>query len=660
MKLAYRIAYSPERFEDDEGFDELCKHLTQWRDCIDEVAVFTEYCHHGYYSPEHILRLQPIFRRRMEQLRGLDISSVGLNILETVGQLDEAWSWMEASPFQTVVGHDGRTTTSAMCIRAQGYREYIRFKYQTYAQANPDFIWVDDDIRVQGHSAAFPCFCHRCVYEFNRLTGWHFRRETLVEALNSLNGRAVREAWTDFHRSSLNDLMAFVGDAVREVNPAVKMGLMTINLQGNTYGLSDQYGLLTSLKADMIRPGEGFYEDTTPGDIFAKTYSVALQLADAPIISDRQYELEDFPDPGCKSVRMHMLELTAACMAGCNGIAFSVTPGPGSAGLLEAVRRHREMWHFMVDAGDGWRLAGGHPVLDKHFDAKRLPRRGNWFERLGDFLWREELKPLSTGLPYTPYGEDCSFTILAGDMAQTLDEKELLAYLSGGIMMDGVALDALTKRGYGDLCGGCVADTFDNGMRERYSDHPLNGDLVGTVRDVYQTFWPDVGLACALKPAEEGALVLTSLESVTGQQRGVASYAFENHLGGRIVVMGYAPWKYSQAPARLAQLRRLTDWLSRGRIPVVVKGGSHVIPLIKRPSDAGGFMLMLVNAHLDRTNPLEVTVRAPIGRPCAVFDEDGVMRPLQESQYEVCEGIVRLRLPSMQAWEHRVIVSERS
>ena len=45
-------------------------------------------------------------------------------------------------------------------------RAYVRAKYELVAKACPDFIWVDDDIRMHHHGVAFGCFCPTCLAQF--------------------------------------------------------------------------------------------------------------------------------------------------------------------------------------------------------------------------------------------------------------------------------------------------------------------------------------------------------------------------------------------------------------------------------------------------------------------------------------------------------------
>ena len=667
MKIAFRLGLTgSSNIRGASEFHALLSEIQKWNSIVDEVCLFTESWHHGYISPEHIEELQPILAKRMELLRQAGVPSVGLNVLETVGQLDEGWDWLDPVPFQTMVGHDGQSTFGMMCIRTREYQEYIRYKYTRYAQAKPDFIWLDDDIRPTGHGpAGYPCFCHHCVREFNRRMHTAFRRESLVEALNAPDGGELREAWTRFIHDGYDALMRLIESAVHAVDPRIQLGLMTIQVHGDTYGQADHMGLMQSLKAAKIRPGEGVYDDYTPAAFAEKALYVSDQLRDCPPVDDRQYELEDFPCNGRKSVRMHVIELTAALMAGCNGVAmnmhpaFQQEPNPvyGSEPILQALEQHRPQWREMVEAGDTWQLAGGSVVFDKMFDAKRAPH-GNWFSGLARQCWNREISPFLAGLPYTPFEEQAAFVTLSGHMAETLDDARLQRLLSGGVLIDGGALMHLCRRGYGDLTGCSVERVYHSGMRETFHDDPRNGAMAGQTRDVYQTFyrWNDGDTdVYSLKPAP-GAVVLSHLSSITGVACGVGACAYENALGGRVIACGYLPWRFAEIPRRTDQLRRFADWLSRDRMPLRMADAHRVFPMYKRSAGRSGFALMLVNCSMDPAPAMQISLDALPGGGIRRYDETGAVHAFQSwRQHRGGDGIL-LDIPALAPWEHLVLL----
>ena len=667
MKISFRLGLTGfQPYREDARFQGVVAQAERWKDLIDEVCLFTESWHHGYVSPEHIEQMQPVLEKRMDMLRAIGIPSVGLNILETVGQLDEGWDWLDPVPFQTMVGHDGSTSFGMMCIRSKEYRNYIRYKYMRYAQSRPDFIWLDDDIRPGGHKPVdYPCFCHNCITEFNQRMHTSFCREELVRALDSADGGELRQAWTGFIREGYDDLMNIIRETVHRVDPAIQLGLMTIQVHGDTYGQADHIGLLRALDASKIRPGEGFYDDYTPADFALKALYVADQLRECPPIQDRQYELEDFPGMGKKSVRMHMIELTAGLLSGCNGAALNFhpafdpdeTPSLSTDGLLSAMVQHRQQWHHMVRAGDSWKLYGGTVAFDKLFDAK-YPADGDWFQGKARKCWEREISFFAKGLPYTPYAENAAWFALSEEMADVLDDDQIRRILAKGAWLDGGAVSRLCRRGFGDLIGCEIERSYSSGMRETFNSDPRNGAMRGRVRDVYQTFyrWNDGYTTVYSLRTDKDATVLSTLSSITGVECGTAGCAYENKLGGRVICCGYLPWRLPELTRRNDQIRQYADWLSRDAMPVRLYNVNRVFPLYKRSEDKHGFMLMLVNCCLDATEAFSVRVDAVPQGKILQYDTGGAAHEF--SAWQPSENGTLLQIPSMQPWEYTVLLCE--
>lgn len=82
---------------------------------------------------------------------------------------------------------------------------------------------------------------------------------------------------------------------------------------------------------------------------------------------------------------------------------------------------------------------------------------------------------------------------------------------------------------------------------------------------------------------------------------GTAMTAYENELGGRVVVMGYYPWSQVHSLAKSTQVKAVVDWVSRGKMPAMVESYAKVVAWRR------GNGLVLLNASLDAAK--EVTVR---------------------------------------------------
>lgn len=651
MKITYRI-WQREWYTD-EAFEALCASIERWKDDIDELALFVGLAHHGYYPLSACRECVPVLRARMQTLREMGIASVGVNLWSTLGHLDEAWDWLKRPPFQTVVGHDGRTSLSCGCPRNEDFLRYAQELYATVAASGPDFIWLDDDVRMHEHHVGFPCFCHDCVEKFNSRAGTSFNRERMVRALEAPDCAALRERFLSFNAEAMNELCRLLAQAVRGVDPAIRVGLMTTAMDWNSYSLSNQRQMLNAMRADMVRPGGGFYHDEQPLALLDKAMSVALQNAYAQGISDIQYELEDFPISYNKSVRFHLIELTSAFMAGCSGIALnSVIPNEPRP-LMEALHSCYPMWRHIVSRMPGTALRGYCPVYIPEVDAKERSTH-TIFSHEAQRLLQNERGLARLGLACTPLPEDAEVISISGDMMAAIEDQQIDSIFSRGVILDAQALTILWDRGYGDLAGCRPGAVYHSGLYERYLEHPINGSMAGAKRDVFMTFWDRDGIAIYALELSEGAQALSELRSITDVPCGVASSLYENRLGGRVAVLSYFPWSFMNTLGKRETMPRLMDYLSRDRFPVRVEGEYSVLPTLRTGPE--GFLLQLINMSFDASGPLTLRVNARCDRLTAYNTEGAELSGAAVSPDT--DDFVKISLPPLEGWQSLTLIGE--
>ena len=655
MKLSYRIGYPC--WQPDEGFEQLLSVIQKWKNAVDEIALFIDYSHHGYYPLEEYEALVPLLKSRMQAIRDAGIPGVGINILCSIGHLDEGFDWLTRPPFQTMVGHDGSTSISCMCMRAPEYMPYLKAKYTILAQAKPDFIWVDDDIRMRHHGVEFPCFCHNCVETFNRRTKNAFTRESLVKALDSDRNGDLRREFLQYNNEALQNIMTAIREAVHAVDPGIKLGLMTGGVPGNSYSLADQEGYLKALGAEMIRPGGGFYTDEQPMLLIDKAVNTSVQNAYAQEIPDNQYELEDFPDPTRKSVHMHLMEFATAFMAGCNGIAVDNVIVPSMPyELMDAFANTRSMWDQMVDAMKGMHMRGYYPALI--LDCEAAPNiTHSIFSNGAMEAYGREISLTGAGIAWTALQKDAEVCVISGDMMAAVPKEEIPELFSRGVLMDTDALKHLIARGYGDLAGCVPGKGYHSGLVERYEQHPVNGQAAGILRNVYMNFWDRSGITIHELEPMEGAEVMSSFETITGVKCGAASTAYENRLGGRVAVLGYFPWTFLEVPGKRDSLPALMDWLAKGRFPVMVEGSQHVVPMLRTPEDKNGFVLWLINASFDKTPALKVRIDASCTLLSA-YDVYGKQIEIPAEAISAEDGFTYITPPAIDAWNALLLIGK--
>jgi hypothetical protein len=519
-----------------------------------------------------------------------------------------------------MVGHDGSVSTGCACPNTPEMRAYVQAKYRLVAAARPDFIWVDDDIRMHWHGILWGCFCPTCLGLFAERAGRPYSREELVKAFDDPGAGNVREAWIEQNIASLESLLADVAATIHEVNPGIVIGKMSCG-PGMAYSGQAFERWYTALRATKARPGGSIYSDETPIYMYGHALACGYQRDSLPsTVTDLQYELENFPYQRLKKSTTAMIDqCTLALAFGLNGVAFNMlglqTTHADFLPQMERIPAARPLWERWVAHADGLPTAGLWPAWSSRLMAQRTIRTGErWLEshRHYDISLPRVLGEI--GLPLAGDRPGCG-VVLCGRVAEAFTDDELTRMLSGGVLMDSTALEVLESRGLGHLTGVRLAKRLDNGMMERFSADPLNGAAAGQLRDARIEFWGDAtGLADVLEPVAGGVRTLATLEDYFYRPQGTCMTAFENELGGRVVVMGYAPWIFLHSVGKRLQLQNVADWLSRGAMPVRVDETVPLLSVVRLSADRQRGAVLLLNAGMDEIREATVHLRVAARR----------------------------------------------
>ena len=120
-------------------------------------------------------------------------------------------------------------------------------------------------------------------------------------------------------------------------------------------------------------------------------------------------------------------------------------------------------------------------------------------------------------------------------------------------------------------------------------------------------------MAYELKPLSDGTEVIARLVDYQGRDRGASVTTFTNELGGRVAVMSYYPWTYNMGSAKRRQIIRLSDWLSRETLPVIIHTMARIVPWARQHSD-GRLIVGLLNLGADIYTDVKLTLRCSEGK----------------------------------------------
>ncbi len=634
-------------------FNELLDLFDAHRGVTDEITLFTSETHPPL-PLDVIMARMPVLETRMKAARARGYRS-GVNILATIGHHEENQANSLQGDFTPATDPNGNVCRGSICPNDPALHAYAVEVYQALTSTQPDYIWVDDDVRLFGHSPVrATCFCDRCVGIFSKHVGTSFTRDSLREALGAgtVEERLqLRRAFLQHNRDTLSRLFALIEGTVHKTAPGMPLGFMTGDRFFEGYGFDTWAEVLAGPSHSPVlwRPGGGAYREDRLDDFPDKAHAMGRQVALLPQhVRVIQSEVESFPYQRLKkSIHTTAMEAAAYIAAGCTGTAFNVLSmydepleeyGPLVAGLKDA----RPFLDLLARHLSRVAPTGLHSGWVKDSYAASNPD-GPWLGDPGSPNHCNEL--WATGLPAAYAAEHAAVTALSGDGVLALSASQIESALAGGLYIDGPALTRLNDLGYGELTGFAVDQVLNIDCIEELTGHALNGDFAGRRRNGRQSFYKSP--ASLLRPTAAGAEILSRVVDYTYSETAPCCMGiFENKLGGRICVAGYYPWDQLQNLSKSTQIESVMQWLSRDSLAAHI-ASFHRINLWVRETAPGRFAIALLNAYGDPAEAIEIVVRTQ--QPTLTFfDYHGAQTAVPASATK--SGESRFTLPAIEPW----------
>jgi len=635
-----------EHYRADAAFAKLTDFL-QREKATGRCALFVATGH----SPGKLELLKPqieMMGKRCAELRKLGYAA-GPNILCTIGQGKEAVELSADVPgAQFIVGSEGETSCCRHCMRDPVWREgYIKPLYEMLAKAKPDFIWIDDDLRLNWNDVAGPaCFCPRCLGLIRKRLGFKGTHKDLAAFFaDAKEGLARRCGLLQLNREMFADLYAYVGGVVRSVDPKIQLGIMCGGyggLEGNC-----QTESVRALSPDgapvLYRPGGGFYRESDGLEsLLWKANNIGYETARLPGNAISQSEIELHPKIMLyKSPQLIASESLAYIAAGASGTAwnFFASDIDASTMLMRPAVASRPQAQAMVAAAGKGAALGVWDGRGKNGFAgnRRGGKDGNWL--MPDFEEKSivcsELQQLGIPLAYREAEAEVIAPNASAVTSWTKEETE--RYLAKPLYLSADAVEALCARGYGADVGFTAGGEQVYELEEEFADHPLNRGIVGMRRNSCATFLK--GHARVLKPCADAQV--TGWASLYGKRTGEAvSGTFLNKRGGRIYATGFFPYARMMDVHSVRHFRAVFDWLAGGALVGRVASYHRAVLFLR------GDLVSVLNTSIGDYDDLEIVLRGEKwAKGLRTLDGSGmVLTGTREGPY------TRYRLPHIRAW----------
>jgi hypothetical protein len=645
----------------DKRFDEIISLFNKYKGVTDEITFFTSETHPPLPLDVFQARMK-ILEKRMQTARKNGYRT-GINVLSTIGHHEENLENSLHGSYTNVTDIDGKVSRGSYCPNDQNFQVYVREIYKAMALANPDYIWIDDDIRLAGHlPISLTCFCDHCLKIFEREQGKKYTRESLKSAVNqgtSEDKLLVRKAWLQHNRNTIANLFELIEKTVHSLQPGLPLGFMTGDRFFEGYDFANWAKVLAGKDQSpvMWRPGGGFYNDNSTADLAGKSHDIGRQVSTLPKeVLSVQSEIENYTYQRLKkSANITALEAASHIAAGCTGAAFNVLtfydePLGEYEPLLARLQAMRPFYNLMAKNLGRSALSGVSAQWTKESFSGGNLQEGSWFNA-GAGVAGYEVDEI--GLPSSYAAESASVIKLKKDNINALSNKEIEDILSRGVYMDVDALRQLHERGFKDLTGFEVSDSKWMDRIEKFTDHPLNGIFAGRKRDNRQSVYKSE--AFTLMKTNEKAEVLSGLVDYNGMPAGDCTLGiFENCLGGRICVAGYYPWNAVHSLSKSAQMKSIFRWLSKDNLSGYV-GSFHKINLWIREPQNAKTSLAFTNSSFDQAKNVVLMIHTA-HQSVRIYDmqcKETVIRASgKDGPYR------KFVIPQVNAWEMMLVATE--
>lgn len=658
--IAFRIG-TPQWLTE-ERYRDLLALFEKYKGVTDEITFFTSFTHPNL-PLEEMKRRCDILARRVEQAKALGYRA-GINILSTMGHHEENLPNSLSGNYTPVTDIGGNICRGSFCPNDPQLQQYVRQIYQDVANARPDYIWVDDDVRLMGHMpVGLTCFCNHCLALFEKESGVKYTRDTLRTALTTgapESIAALRKAWLAHNRATIARLLALIEQSVHAVNPKLALGFMTGDRFFEGYDFDHWAEALAGTNQAPVywRPGGGFYEDSSTGGLAGKSHDIGRQIAWLPpSVRLIESEIENFPYQRLKkAANITAVEAAAHMGAGCTGAAFNVLSGNDEPldefePLVARLRQTRAFYDLLARYLGRARPIGLFTAWNKDQAAA-----GDFINNPGWAMGHlgQGAQVLEMGLPAAYHARGAAVTLLFPQSVAAMSLNEIRQALAGGIYTDVETLNALNRRGFQELTGMSAEQPHPVDCIEEFAAHPLNEPFAKRQRDCRQSFYRVSGyVGYVLKKHDPKVETLARLIDYGGKELSPCAMAvYENKLGGRICVSGYYPWDHLHSLSKNSQMKAVMRWLSRDRLPAYV-ASYHKVNLWSREPAGGRTAIALLNASFDPADALDLAI-ATTAEEARVFDMRGTEQIVRARQAD--GPYRRFTLPPVEPWTMRLVV----
>lgn len=569
----------------------------------------------------------------------------GISVPVLLGHGERSWP-VPNVPYQRIVGWDGTESPNCFCPLDEGFLDHVRQVIHLMAQAEPAFMLIDDDVRLQNHyPARWSCACPLHVEYFNRTTGHNLSRQEIFQLMrgDSASAQEIKDQWFGSGEKTLLTLAGVIRSAIDRADPSIRCGKCASG--GRNILLQEPIArALAGTTRPLIRIANGFYGHPGYkqfGDVMASHQAQRSLMGD-----DIEFmcEADTYPHVRYSTALRTMRGFIAgALLASKVDLPLAWLPcwwdwiRSEWEAYADTMGQSEPFFRALRDLSRKTRWIGPASICLRTYncvpDPSDMPPR----ESRNDMAWGGLICGMM-GIPFTVNRMDASVAMIDGTSAQVLTDGEMERFLSGGLLLDGPAALAFARRGHADRLGVEVElpDTRLGVSDEVMDDDPINGTSSGMHMG---TLLRRPSMAMRLKMRGARAVSWFTrcrhyndlrferiLPSVT---------LFENKMGGRIAVYTHdvaaTDFMSFLSPVRKQQLIGVLEWLGRGALPAVAMTPADTYMLFGQndaDKEAVAALFNLCPDPIEAREGVPIRLAGPTPRSILKLEDSGDWREL--------------------------------
>jgi len=415
----------------------------------------------------------------------------------------------------------------------------------------------------------------------------------------------VKETWMRINFEGQLEAARKMRKAKDAVNPQTRLGLMNSGECAHSVQGRNMEKLLKEFSGDMhkplSRPLGGSYSDVIHDSVFNIHQGMALSLSqlskDIQIVS----EVENWPHTRfSKSIHSTLTQMYIHALAGAHHFSLNIydylaTPFSQEPDFSKMLKENKERLSIIKEARRGKSLMGFGLPWKKDVAAKTSSRgsiAGIYPSRIIDCLLAQ------FGIP-TQF-ETARGNVILGDAINCYNDSEILSLLSGGLMIDGLALEHMCKRGFKELLGCETRGHIRIAAVERLDNNKFSGMFEGNNLPTNWFRMEKEGRYNYHLILHKGAISISTLLDCEMKELAPGTVLFENELGGRIAILA-APvdkWQWIYR-SRAYQIGQVVQWLMFDKLPIWIEDCPNVGPFYYEDENTGEGLLGIVSGNLD-------------------------------------------------------------